>query len=139
MSNWEEYFFEIAKAVSTKSECLRKHYGAIIVNKDKIIVSTGFNGTPFGVSDCVECHKDKEKLPHDSHYHVCRSIHAEENAIIFAGRERAQGGIMYLFGPSSTPCYRCKRLIINVGIIKVIVFDGAHRTEFNPKDWVKGL
>lgn len=137
LSSWDKYFFEIAKAVSSKSKCLSKQYGAIIVNKDKIVISTGFNGTPFGVLDCEKCPRlaDENYMP-GKDYDSCRSIHAEENAIVFAGREKAKGGVMYLYGPLSPPCVRCKRLIINVGIERVLGFDGVVMAEYKPEQWV---
>jgi len=137
MDEWDEYFFEIAKAVSTKSKCLKRHYGAVIANQDHIVVSTGFNGKPFGVNDCVVC-KRVDCEPGEG-YELCRSIHAEENAVIFAGMEKAKGGSMYLYGELNEPCIACKRRILNVGIVKFLGYDGENVIVFNPKDWIKDL
>jgi len=140
MDDWDKYFFEIAKAVSTKSKCLRRQYGAIIVNEDRVLVSTGFNGTPFGVKDCVVCKRDEMGCEPGERYDLCRSIHAEENAIVFAGMEKAKGGVMYLYGELSEPCtHKCKKLILNVGITKVMGYDGRNVLVFNPREWVEEL
>ena len=133
--DWDQYFLIIAEAVRSKSECLRKQYGAVIVNSDKIIVSTGFNGTPFGVQDCHECLMDKAEMPAGTGNSLCRAIHAEENAVVFAGREKAKGGTLYLYGSTNKPCKRCRRLIIQVGLSKVVGFDGSTMNEYNPVDW----
>ncbi|MCD6514415.1 MAG: dCMP deaminase family protein [Candidatus Odinarchaeota archaeon] len=144
----EEYYLEIAKAVSKRSTCLRRRFGAIIVVNDAI-VSTGYNGPARGVINCYEvgCLKDELNVPEYGGYDVCPAVHAEENAIINAARNGASvnGGIMYIYGeyvktgePSeSIPCDRCKRAIINAGIVQVITMNSKGQiVRYDVRDWV---
>lgn len=131
--NKHDYYIEIAEAVSRRSTCLRRHYGCVIVNNDEII-STGYNGNPRGEANCVdigECHR--EGMPHNSNpdsYNMCRSVHAEMNAIISASRAEMIGADLYLYGydveaaadisPDELfPCPICLRLIQNAGIARI--------------------
>jgi dCMP deaminase len=128
----DEYYLNIAKAVSERSTCLRRKFGAIIV-KDDVIISTGYNGPARGVINCLEvgCLKDEMNAPHDSAYEYCPAIHAEENAILNAARHGAStlGGTMFVCGTNykngslteAKPCDRCKRAIINAGIKQVVI------------------
>ena len=124
------YYLNIADAVSQRSTCLRRHYGAIIVNNDEII-STGYNGAPRGALACCdkkECLRDKLNIPHGEHYELCLSCHAEANAIISASRRDMINGVLYLSGRDVNtdelceciPCNMCIRLIINAGIKRVV-------------------
>lgn len=124
--NKNEYYLNIARAVSCRSTCLRRHYGAVIVNNDEI-VSTGYNGAPRGEIDCYrlrECNRNKHNCPKGSGYLICPSVHAEQNAIISARRRDMQGGILYIVGTSPDgvsiadprPCTICRRLMVNAGI-----------------------
>ena len=132
----DRYYLEIAKAVSMKSTCLKKHYGAVIVKNDEVI-SSGYNGAPRGEAHCSAC--TKQDCGKDiSTYLSCASVHAEMNAIISAARKDMIGATMYLFGSDLTgqieedgieinaiPCEICFRLLKNSGIEKVISRDGA--------------
>ena len=92
------YYLDIAQTVAKRSTCLRKHYGAIIV-KDDSIVSTGYNGAPRGRKNCSDlnyCMRDKLNIPRGERYEMCRSIHAEANAIISASREEMIGATLYM-------------------------------------------
>ena len=143
------YYLDIAQTVAERCTCLRKKYGAIIV-KDDVIVSTGYNGAPRGRKNCCDlnyCMRDKLNLPRGERYEMCRSVHAEANAIIAAARERMLGATLYMVcinpqtgelysGTSS--CMMCKRLIINAGISKVVVRNTADTyTVYDVSDWVE--
>lgn len=145
----DRYYLEIAKAVSLRSPCLRVKYGAIIVKNDTI-VSTGYNGPIRGGVNCYEigCAKDLLNLPHGSSYDVCPAVHAEENCIINAARNGATviGGMLYLYGidtktgkvVKSVPCDRCKRAIINAGLVAIIMINDDGSVErLNVADWVE--
>ena len=95
----DEYYIGIAQAVSKRSTCLKRHYGAVIVNKDEII-STGYNGNPRGYFNCIDRGKcDRLLIPHNSgDYSDCYSVHAEQNAIISAARKDMIDGTLYLYG-----------------------------------------
>mgnify|MGYP000061758210 CR=1 FL=1 len=145
----DRYYLNIAKEVSKRSPCLRRKVGAIIVKND-VILSTGYNGPPRGSVNCDEvgCIKEMLKAPHGSAYELCPAVHAEENAIINAARQGVSilGGTLYLAGEylvetdlePATVCERCKRAIINAGIVRVVTLmkDGRIK-EFNVKDWVR--
>ena len=143
------YYLDIAQTVAERSTCLRKMYGAIIV-KDDVIVSTGYNGAPRGRKNCSDIHfcmRDKLNIPRGERYELCRSVHAEANAIIAAARERMLGATLYMVcvdpaegslvsGTSS--CMMCKRMIINAGISTVVVRDT--KDEFRMicvEDWIE--
>lgn len=142
------YYLSIASMVSARSTCLRRKYGAIIVKDDQIVAS-GYNGAPRGIKNCCDigsCKRQELKIPSGERYELCRSVHAEANAIISAGFEKSNGATLYLAGwetdggPIYAPdcCMMCKRLIINAGISKVIFSnrDGSTR-EVNVSDWIK--
>ncbi len=129
----DEYYLSIAEAVSKRSTCLRRRFGAIVVVNDAI-VATGYNGPARGSINCHEvgCLKDLVNAPHYGRYDLCPAVHAEENAIINAARHGISvlGGTLYIVGktPSgeiteSIPCDRCKRVLINAGIKRVITKD----------------
>ena len=122
----------IAREVSRKSTCFRRAIGAIIIRDDQII-STGYAGAPRKTKDSIEhgfCLRDKLKIPHGHRYELCRSVHAEQNAIINAARAGVSllGGNMYLYGSTpgkdgpidALPCFICKKMIINAGLERVI-------------------
>lgn len=145
---WHEYFLGIAKAVSTRATCLRRKYGAVIT-KDHIIVSTGYNGAPRGMRDCLEeakCTRQMLDIPHGERYELCHSVHAEANAIIRASVEELKDSTIYVSGfdgaareCDSAPCMMCKRMILNARIARVIYSDGnGGSLEVNPEDWLKG-
>ena len=125
----ENYYLGIAKAVSERSTCLRRQYGAVIVKHDRI-VSTGYNGSPRGEENCCDkgyCHREAMNLPHGKCYDSsCPAVHAENNAIIQANPQDLKDSTLYLYGSEngnpieSEPCEMCKRIIKNAGISKVI-------------------
>lgn len=123
--NKEKYYLGIAEAVSKKSTCLKKHYGAIIVKND-IIVSTGYNGACRGESHCTVCTKVGQGKDIEE-YKTCPACHAEQNSIIHASFENMNGATLYLYGfdvetqqeINAWPCEICLRLIKNSGIAAV--------------------
>jgi len=144
----ENYYLDISDVVSERSTCLRRHYGAIIV-KDDEIVSTGYNGAPRGRKNCVDmgvCKRDEMGIPSGERYELCRSVHAEQNAIISAARSDEIGATMYLSGrdgktneilSDTIPCSMCRRLIINAGIREVVCRTGEGTFVRVPvRDWV---
>ena len=130
----ELYYLGIAEAVSNRSTCLNKRYGAIIV-KDDHVVSTGYNGAARGILNCSDsgrCFRIENKIPRGTHYETCRSVHAEANAIIMASPEEMKDATMYIYGydclhhtvvENPDCCIMCKRMIINAGIKEVIFAD----------------
>ena len=126
------YYLDIAEAVLERSTCLRRQYGAILVRNDEI-VSTGYNGAPRGRKNCVDlgrCTREELQIPSGQRYELCRSVHAEANAIISAARSAALEGTLYLCGKDArtgrllgdtTSCSMCRRMIINAGIEQVII------------------
>lgn len=149
-TNKENYYLDIADAVLNRSTCLRRKYGAIIVRNDEIL-ATGYNGAPRGRRNCSDlgfCNREHLNIPSGERYELCRSVHAEANAIISAARRDMLGGTIYLVGrdaktsellDSTTPCSMCRRLIINAGIQQVVTRIG--NDEFvttNVRDWVFG-
>ncbi len=145
--NWDEYFIGIAKAVSARATCLRRRYGAVIT-KDNIIVSTGYNGAPSGMKDCLEvgkCTRKELQIPHGERYELCHSVHAETNAIIRASVNELEGATIYISGADegigechSEPCMMCKRIILNAKISRVIYSDGNGKFHvMTPKQWLK--
>jgi len=125
------YYLDIAESVLKRSTCLRRYYGAIIVKNDEII-STGYSGAPRGRKNCIDlgrCIREELCVPRGERYELCRSVHAEANAIISASRSDMIGSTLYLVGkeptgeyvPDANSCSMCKRLIINAGIEKVVI------------------
>ena len=125
----DQYYLEIAKAVASRSTCLRRQYGAVIVKNDEI-VSTGYNGAPRihpNCSDLKTCERERLKVPHGEQYEKCVAVHAEQNAIISASRKEMLGGVVYLAGFENgkeiinpMPCLICSRMVANAGITYVI-------------------
>lgn len=128
------YYLDIAETVAERSTCLRRCYGAIIVNNDEII-STGYNGAPRGRKNCIDlghCIREELKIPSGERYELCRSVHAEQNCIISASRRDMLGATLYLackngvtneLMAGTNSCSMCKRAIINAGISQVIIRD----------------
>lgn len=142
------YYLDLADVVSKRSTCLRRHYGAVIVKNDEVI-STGYVGAPRGRKNCSDinmCIRQKMNIPRGERYELCRSVHAEANAIISAERDRMMGASIYLSGReaqtgeiinNSNSCSMCKRMIINAGIETVYVRDSE--TEYrviHVADWI---
>ncbi len=129
-----EYYLDIAETVSERSTCLRRRFGAIIVKND-VIVSTGYNGAPRGRKNCCDlgvCYRDKLGIPRGERYELCRSVHAEANAIISAPRDQMIGSTLYIcctdpktgeIVGGTDSCMMCKRQILNAGIATVIIRD----------------
>lgn len=126
----QEYYIKIAEAVSLKSKCLKKHYGAVIVNDD-VVIATGFNGTCRQEPECIKCTKISANKD-EAEYSTCPAVHAEMNAIISASRKEMLGSILYLAGYdvdkqeyiNACPCEICLRLIKNAGINQVVNSSG---------------
>ncbi len=126
------YYLDMADVARERSTCLRRTYGAVIVKNDTI-VSTGYSGAPRGRANCIDlgyCMRKKLNIPRGERYEFCRSVHAEQNAIIAAAREQMLGATLYLAGrevstgaliENADSCTLCKRMIINAGIEKVII------------------
>ncbi len=142
------YYLDIAEAVSKRSTCLRRIYGAVIVKNDEII-STGYVGAPRGRKNCSDlnyCLREKMAIPRGERYELCRSVHAEANAIISASREKMLGSTLYLVGfempdmsyiARGSSCSMCKRMIINAGIEKVVIRDTKDEyREVVVQDWI---
>ena len=125
------YYLDIAKTVSERGTCLRRKFGAVIVKNDEII-STGYVGAPRGRKNCCDighCIRQELNVPRGERYELCRSVHAEQNAIISASRRDMVDSTLYLVGvendgsyvENANPCALCKRMIINAGIKTVII------------------
>ena len=123
--SWDEYFMQIVEIIKTRSTCLRRQVGALIV-KDKRILTTGYNGAPVGCQHCAEigCMRERLNVPSGKNHELCRAIHAEQNAIVQAAYSGTSlnGGTLYV---STQPCSLCAKMIINAGI-KRIVYDGDY-------------
>ena len=146
----DEYYLNIAKEVAMRSTCFRRSIGAIIIRDDQII-STGYVGAPRKTKDSFEhgsCLRDKLNIPHGQRYELCRSVHAEQNAIINAARAGVSvlGGDMYIYGRvykdkkpiNAFPCFICKKMIINAGLDRIVCStkDGKMKV-FKVADWIK--
>ena len=144
------YYLDIAGTVLERSTCMRRHYGAIIVQDDEI-VSSGYNGAPRGRKNCGDlgyCTRQAMDIPSGQRYELCRSVHAEANAIISAPRREVLGATLYMVCrdpetgaliPNSTSCSMCRRLIINAGIAKVVIRDtpSEYRMVDVRKEWIE--
>lgn len=142
------YYLNIAKEVSTRSTCLRRKYGAVLIKND-IIIATGYNGSPRGTKNCIdlgECRREKLNIPRGQCYEMCRSIHAEQNCIINASRNDMIDSDLYLYGMDVSTnkivydldsCQLCKKMIINAGIKRVIFARPDNNYEIkNVSEWV---
>ncbi len=145
----QNYYLDIAQTVAERSTCLRKQYGAIIV-KDDSIVATGYNGAPRGRKNCSDlgfCLRESMNIPRGERYELCRSVHAEANAIISASREEMKGATMYMacidpkdkqIVSGTCSCAMCKRMLLNAGIENVVIRDDkeTYRT-VTVSDWIE--
>lgn len=122
--SWDEYFMDIAERVATRSTCLRRAVGAILVH-DKRIIATGYNGGPTGLPHCLEigCLREKLGIPSGQQHELCRGIHAEQNAIIQAARYGVpiEGATLYC---TTQPCTQCTKMLINAGIVEIVYAEG---------------
>ena len=145
----ENYYLDIAQAVAGRGTCLRRNFGAIIVKHDQIM-STGYSGAPRGRRNCCDlgyCLREKMNIPRGERYELCRSVHAEANAIINASRSEMIGGTLYLVGietatgelvPDANACSMCKRQIINAGISRVVIRNSPDNfTALYGQDWIE--
>ena len=145
----DNYYLDIAQTVIERSTCLRRQYGAIIVRNDEI-VATGYNGAPRGRANCSDlgyCSREAMNVPRGERYELCRSVHAEANAIISAARRDMVGGTIYLVGrdartgellSDATSCFMCRRMVINSGLEKVVIrnTDTAYSV-VHVEDWIR--
>ena len=142
------YYLDLAETVSPRCTCLRKHYGAVIVKNDEVI-STGYVGAPRGRQNCSDlgyCLRSKLGIPRGERYELCRSVHAEANAIICASRRDMIGATLYLVGMEVSTgeyvenafcCSMCKRMVINAGIDQVVVRDNKDQYRvIQVADWI---
>ena len=142
------YYLDIAEAVGQRGTCLRRQYGAVIVNHDEI-VSTGYVGAPRGRDNCIDlgtCIRTELNIPRGERYELCRSVHAEANAIISASRDQMLGATLFLTGvelpdgsyvENASCCSMCKRMVINAGIARVIIRNTADTyTVIDVNDWI---
>lgn len=125
MNKWDKRFMEMAEEIASWSSCMRRHVGAVIV-RDKMIMSTGYNGAPVGVKTCVDrggCIRNKLNIPSGTRHEFCYSTHAEQNAIIQAAKEGVslKGCKLYC---THQPCAVCAKMIINAGIKEVVFKEG---------------
>ena len=142
------YYLDLAETVSKRGTCLRRSYGAVIV-KNAEVISTGYVGAPRGRKNCSDlgyCIRAQLKIPRGERYELCRSVHAEANAIISASRDKMIDSTMYLAGvepdgsyvSNSCCCSMCKRMVINAGIKEVVIRDDHDNFRIIPtKDWIE--
>ncbi|OQY25257.1 MAG: cytidine deaminase [Desulfobacteraceae bacterium 4572_35.2] len=122
--SWEKYFMDIACLVASRSTCLRRQVGAVIV-KDKNVLTTGYNGTPSGIRHCSEtgCLREQLNIPSGERHELCRGLHAEQNAIIQAAKHGVNIADSTLYC-TNAPCVICAKMLINAGIKKIVYMDG---------------
>jgi dCMP deaminase len=136
---WDEYFLEIARVVSSRSTCIRRKYGAVIV-KDNVIISTGYNGSPRGMTNCSDinlCKRKELNVPPGERYELCEGVHAEQNAIINGTPERMKDATIYIAGQEveepgfadGRPCLLCRRMIRNAQIKEIVFLTKDGRIE----------
>jgi len=143
------YYLDIAQTILERATCLRNNVGAVIVKNDEII-STGYNGAPRGRANCCDlgvCRREQLGIPRGQRYELCRSVHAEQNAIIAAPRNEMIGATLYLamcnsktgeLVPDASPCNMCRRMIINAGIERVIIRNTpSEYTIHNVQDYIE--
>jgi dCMP deaminase len=118
--SWDEYFMEIVEVVRTRSTCLRRRVGAVLV-KDKRILCTGYNGAPRGMVHCLDrgCLREELNVPSGERHELCRGLHAEQNAIIQAATNGIgiDGSTLYV---SHFPCVLCAKMLINAGVTRIV-------------------
>lgn len=144
----DNYYLDIAETVLERGTCLRRNFGAIIVKNDQI-VSTGYVGAPRGRVNCIDrglCIRETLGIPRGERYELCRSVHAEANAIIHAARNDMLNATLYLVGKNAvtgeyvenaSACSMCKRMIINAGISRVVIRNNKTTfTEVSVQDWI---
>lgn len=130
--DWDQYFINIARVISQRSTCLRRQYGAVIVN-DRVIISTGYNGACRGEPNCTDtgrCRREELNIPKGERYELCVAVHAEQNAIINGDPVKMRNGAIYVVGfntdgslASGEPCLLCRRMIKNARIERVVYLE----------------
>lgn len=143
------YYLDICETIAERGTCLRRNFAAVIVNNDEIM-STGYSGAPRGRKNCCDlgvCRREELNVPRGTRYELCRSVHAEQNAIISARRNDMLGSTLYLVGSevgsgelvkNASPCSLCKRFIINAGIDKVIIREDEIRyVTVDVNEWIE--
>ena len=130
--SWDTYFLNIARVVSQRSTCIRRHYGAVIV-KDHVIISTGYNGACRGETNCSDagrCVREELNIPKGERYELCVAVHAEQNAIINGDPVKMKGSTIYIAGfnqdgtiASGEPCLLCRRMIKNARVERIVYVD----------------
>lgn len=121
---WESYFLQMARLASTRSTCLRRQVGAVLV-KEKKILATGYNGVPSGIEHCLDigCLREKEGIPSGERHELCRGLHAEQNAILQAAYHGVsiRGSLLFC---TNFPCIICSKMLINAGIQGIYYLEG---------------
>lgn len=143
------YYLDIAETVLNRGTCLRRNYGAVIVKHDEII-STGYTGAPRGRKNCSDlgyCLRTEMHIPSGTNYELCRSVHAEANAIISASRSDMIDSTIFLVGKeyssgkyveNTDSCIMCKRMIINAGIKTITIRDDEENYRIiNVEKWIQ--
>jgi dCMP deaminase len=122
--SWDSYFMEITRLVSTRSTCLRRRVGAVMV-RDKRLLATGYNGVPKNLPHCLDigCLRDRLNIPSGERHELCRGLHAEQNAIIQAATSGTsiEGATLYA---THYPCTLCMKMILNASIERVVFLEG---------------
>lgn len=122
--SWDEYFLRMAQFVSRRSTCLRRQVGAVAV-RNKRILATGYNGSPSGLSHCIDigCLRDKLKIPSGQRQELCRGLHAEHNVIIQAGIHSIdlKEAVLYV---TNQPCVTCSKMLIGIGVKEIVILEG---------------
>ena len=122
--SWDEYFLEVAEIVASRSTCLRRKVGAVIV-KDKRILATGYNGAPSGLKHCLDigCLREKLRIPSGERHELCRGLHAEQNAILQAVVHHIdiKDSILYA---TNQPCIICAKMLINAQVKEIVISSG---------------
>jgi dCMP deaminase len=140
---WDEYFLGFAAQAATRSDCIRAQVGAVIVNRRRKVKGTGYNNSPVGVESCLKrgsCYRIEHDIQSGTRYETCRSIHAEQNAVIQAGEDNCVGSAMYVFGHDQV-CILCRRFILNAGIERVLLQKDRDSkiVQIDPRSWGKEL
>jgi dCMP deaminase len=144
---WDRYWLGVAESISKRATCLRRKFGAVVV-KDNKIIGTGYCGAPSGTPNCIDigaCLRQKYNIPSGKNYNLCRSIHAEMNAIMHSDYEKTPGSTLYLYGEDvktkkifpSEPCIWCKRFIINAKIKDVVIRTQDGHKKISVSTWAK--
>jgi dCMP deaminase len=133
--SWDSIWLEVAQVISTRSRCSRAQIGAVIVNQDQRIISTGYNGAAASyptTGDCTNwCERAQGKTGLGSAYEGCPSIHAEANALLYVDRSAVHGATMYITAP---PCMNCAKLISNSGVSEIVHLVGPEDSHRNPQE-----